>query len=80
MRSETVAVGCQQLRIGLFERFLGRLICGQLPLVAPAGLHKCSIISAWTADGQRSFGRPAMCALRVEPFLLSRVRFHMDYY
>ena len=53
MRCETVAVGCHRLRIGLFERFSS---ASYLPPVAPAGLHKCSIHSPATADGQWASG------------------------
>jgi hypothetical protein len=40
-RTQLVATGGNDFR--LFEPFLGLPICHQLPLVAPALLHKCSI-------------------------------------
>jgi hypothetical protein len=43
MRSETVAVRCQGLPIGVLEPFLGPSHCDRLPPVAPAGLHRRSI-------------------------------------
>ena len=55
MRSETVAVGCHRLPIGLFQPFLALSLCDRLPLVAPAWLflkkgrvssHRCSFASS----------------------------------
>jgi hypothetical protein len=51
------------LRIGLFGRFLGRPVCQQLPLVAPAWLHKCSMPVAGTPGVENI---PAAKALAIQ--------------
>jgi hypothetical protein len=67
MRCETVAVGATGCRSACLSRFRSEAICDRLPLVAPAGIHKCSIHSAGIADGQRASDGRAICASRVEP-------------
>jgi hypothetical protein len=67
MRSETVAQRCYWLPIGLFESFQGSPICDRLPVVAPTGLHKCSMLGAGIADAQRGFRR--LTRLGVDPSL-----------
>ena len=50
-----VASGC---RSACLSRFRSTAICDRLPPVAPAGLHKCSILRAGIADGQRDSDVP----------------------
>ena len=69
-RLPCVATGCGS---ACLSGFRARPICHRLPPVAPAGLHKCSIHPPGIADGQRGFGRPAICASSVEPFSVERV-------
>ena len=69
----SVSTGCWSPCLTSFQ---GRRICERLPLVAPAGLHSCSIRAAAPISGEqgRSGGAPLPCpggplvrALRGEP-------------
>jgi hypothetical protein len=50
IKTRTVAVGCRQLRNGLFERLSGPICLRMLPPVASALLHKCSIVGRPDSD------------------------------
>jgi hypothetical protein len=67
-----VATGCG---LACLSGFRGRLICHWLPLVAPAGLHKCSILGARDRRWAKEFRRPACAASSVEPFSVWRGHF-----
>src|SRR5437588_11215648 len=72
MRSETVAVGCHRLRIGIFEPFLGSSICERLPPVATAWLHKCSMPVRGISDWNRAFGVNECAFFEMSTFCIER--------
>jgi hypothetical protein len=55
-----------------FSRFRGRSICHRLPLVAPARLHKRSILSAQIRDEKTDLGALESSTARVTTFHVER--------